>query len=54
MRYSTIGTPRKLTDEQVATLIAWRPLSHVARECGVTIRTAHRVRRGYKHKKRSP
>jgi hypothetical protein len=54
VRYSTLGTRRKLTDEQLSRLLAWKPLTHVARECGVDVRTAHRVRAGYRHKKRSP
>ena len=54
MKHSTLGAPRKLTDEQVQRLIEWKPLWQVAKECGVTSQTARRIRSGYRHKKASP
>lgn len=54
MRHSTLGTPRKLTDEQVRRLREPGKLADLAKECRVTIRTVSRMRAGYQHKKPSP
>lgn len=54
MRHSTIGTPRKLTDEKVRRLREPGKLGELAKECGVSIRTVSRMRAGYQHKKMSP
>lgn len=54
MRHSTLGTPRKLTDEQVRRLREWKPLYQLAKEIGVSLGHASKVRRGYWHKRVSP
>jgi hypothetical protein len=54
VRHSTLGTPRKLTDEQVRRLREPGKLRELAKECGVTTRTVSRMRAGYQHKRRSP
>ena len=48
------GTPRKLNDEQVRRLREWKPLHQLAKEMGVTIGHASKVRRRYWHKRVSP
>jgi transposase len=69
MRRSTIGRPRKLTDDQVAAILAWyeahqalmilrrylRPVQQLARDLGIAPATVYNVvsRQGV-YKKRGP
>lgn len=44
------GRPRKLTDEQYRQILAWKRLSVLCKEIGVSKKTAESIRTGYKYK----
>ena len=55
MRYSTLGPPRKVTDEVIARLRDWKPFHQLAKELGLSTGHASKLRSGYyRHKMRSP
>jgi hypothetical protein len=43
---ATRGRPRKVTDEDLKRLLEWRPLSEIARELGISPKTAYHIRGG--------
>lgn len=54
MRYSTVGGPRRITDEQVRRILEWKPLYQLAKEIGVSYSRASKIRNGFQHKHKSP
>jgi hypothetical protein len=55
VRYSTVGGPRRITDEQVRRLREWKPLYQLAKELGISYSHASKIRnRRVTHKQRSP
>jgi radical SAM superfamily enzyme len=53
-RGSSIGRPRRVTDDQVRLIREWKPLTQLARELGINKNTASSIRCGYQFKKICP
>lgn len=54
MKYSTVGGPRKVTDEQVRRILEWKPLYQLAKELGLSYSHTVKIRNGFRHKKAPP
>jgi hypothetical protein len=55
MRYSTVGGPRRVTDEQVRRILQWKSFREWVKEVGVSYSHGNKIRNGhFRHKKRSP
>ncbi len=48
------GRPRQITDEQYRRIREWKPLKQLAKEIGVPLPTAEKIRSGYQYRQVSP
>jgi hypothetical protein len=53
MNERRVGRPRRITSEQLRKLRAWKPLSQLAAELGISVRTATWAR-NYRFRQPSP
>jgi hypothetical protein len=54
VKYSIAGGPRRVTDEQVRRILAWKPLIQLAKELGISYSHTVKIRNGFRHKQKSP
>ena len=54
MRYSTVGGPRRVTDEQVRRILEWKTFKELAKDLRISYSHAIKIRNGFRHKHKSP